>query len=277
MQKPVRKLATVFWAVVLLYVPLHLVSLFKSWQHERQQTVTPRRPAQPQPEVRRETAGRSIGPRNGAMQILSPPLERRVGIPRYISSANYPSRGNSTQFYSIKGKPVVCIAYGGDLNAYYANGFFKGFIPYRTASKWSAMQHVATHMQYMLDEKQFRGFREIWLSSEETYKLGRGDCEDHAILLADWLQSMGYDARVAFGKINGEGHAWVVLFENGRTYLLEATAKYTPKVFPLAAALPQYRPRVMFNDRYIWFNRGSEMTTSYTGANWVKTGRFFAY
>jgi len=273
MGRLLRTFSNLFWALLLIYVPLALVSHFKSYKHEPRQVVSPPKPALPQSEPLKEqkpTTG--IGPRSGEMQLLDPPRSGGIRIPGTLNRGTW--RGNSTQLYNVNGKPVLCIAYGDDLKAYYANGFFKGFVPYPVDSKWKAMQYITTHVRYMLDEQQFKGYREIWLSSEETFRSGLGDCEDHAILLADWLQGMGYDARVAFGTIHNDGHAWVVLFEEGKTYLLEATDKYVRKVYPLASALPQYRPRAMFNDRYIWFNRGSDMTTRYTGENWVKTARF---
>lgn len=273
MGRLLRKLFNVVGGVVLLYVPLSLVTHFKNVHNERRQAAAAYRPAPPQPQKPRAAANDML-PVKGAMQLLDPPRHGHVRIPRSLDRADYTARGNSTQLYNVGGKPVVCIAYGEDLKAYYANGFLKSFIPYPVDSKWQAMQYIATHLKYMPDEKQFHGHKDIWLTSEETFKTGRGDCEDHAILLADWLQSMGYDARVAFGKMNNGGHAWVVLFEGGHTYLLEATAKYVRKVFPFAASLPQYRPEAMFNDRYIWFNRGSTMTTKYQGRNWVKTARF---
>ena len=67
--------------------------------------------------------------------------------------------------------------------------------------------------------------REIWQNSRQAYLHTRGDCEDHAIILADWLIALGHDARVVLGNHRGGGHAWVVLFQDGREMILEATSK----------------------------------------------------
>ncbi len=104
-----------------------------------------------------------------------------------------------------------------------------------------------------------------------------GDCEDHAIVLADWLIEMGFDARVALGKHQNDGHAWVVLVHEGKEFILEATQKSrlsTGTPYPLAATLPDYHPTAQFNRTAFWINTGSSLTTRYSGEHWVEQSHY---
>ena len=88
---------------------------------------------------------------------------------------------------------------------------------------------------------------------------------------------MGEDARVVVGDMKGTGHAWVVLFRDGREYLLEATKKYgvsRNKPYPLAALYKDYHPEFMFNRDYFWVNNGTKYTTRYSDNNWEKKSRY---
>jgi hypothetical protein len=49
------------------------------------------------------------------------------------------------------------------------------------------------------------------------------------VLLADWLIDMGLDACVVLGDFKGSGHAWVVVLDETRFFLLEPTAKHKSK------------------------------------------------
>jgi hypothetical protein len=99
---------------------------------------------------------------------------------------------------------------------------------------------VAVAMSYVLDEIQHGGRSEVWQSGSESLRSKKGDCEDHSILLADWLISEGYEARVAIGDAQGGGfsggdggHAWVVVRLDGVEYHLEATAKNDEPMAPV--------------------------------------------
>lgn len=271
-----RKFINVLWALVLLYVPLYIISAFKSARPDSgEELVVPRTPTtQPVPKPKPTARPRDTGPIPGEMRILSPKLAYTAKIPDAINMPSYRLRGNTSRMHIINKRPVTLMEYGRDLNAYFANGFFKGYVPFSVDSQWLALHYISKRLKYTLDSVQFAGYQEIWLTSEESYDSMRGDCEDHAILLADWLVGLGYDARVAFGTYKNEGHAWVVLFDKGKTYLLEATSKYVRRHLPLAATLPQYHPRGMFNHRYIWYNYGPQLTTDYNSSNWVKTACF---
>ena len=82
---------------------------------------------------------------------------------------------------------------------------------------------------------------------------------------------MGHDARVVIGWYGDIGHAWVVLFKDGKEYLLEATRKNRQQSFaryPLARYQTEYKPNSMFNRTTFWSNEGSLHTTSYSSSQW---------
>ena len=115
-------------------------------------------------------------------------------------------------------------------------------------------------------------------NSKQAFFNTRGDCEDHALVLADWLIEMGLDARVVLGSYKTEGHAWVVVLMESGVFLLEATSKQKRKNwrhYPLARFEHNYHPKAMFNRKYFWLNTGSMYTTSYQGNQWVKKSRFY--
>jgi len=164
---------------------------------------------------------------------------------------------------------------------YFVNGYLNGFVPHNVDNIWTILGYVQTRLKYQLDEKGYSDRAEVWQTSKESYIRLRGDCEDHAILLADWLIGLGYDARVVSGTVNirGEtgGHAWVILYTNGKEYLLEATQKSKWNQLPLASKFPNYFPKYMFNRKNFWINVGSKLTTKYSGKQWKKSGKFVPY
>ncbi len=86
---------------------------------------------------------------------------------------------------------------------------------------WTALLN---HCRYATDFQRISGQRDAWQFSDETDRYRSGDCEDTAILLADWLISRGFDARVALGRTRQlEGHAWCVVRHEGEQYILETT------------------------------------------------------
>lgn len=172
-------------------------------------------------------------------------------------------------------EPKNLLAPGMDYKFHISNSFLEGYAPFITDSLWIPLHVIADKKTYALDEIQFGGYKEVWQTSSQAYMYTRGDCEDHAIALADWLIELGQDARVAVGEHNGEGHAWVVLFKDNKEYLLESTQKRNlKKVFPLAALETNYRPKMMFNRDDFWFNTGSDFTTSYSSNKWVKQSKY---
>jgi hypothetical protein len=151
------------------------------------------------------------------------------------------------------------------------NAYLLGRTPYQVSQAWMPLYAVADRLRYQLDHHQFPGREEVWLTSMQAWSRGRGDCEDHALLLADWLIDLGLDARVVIGMHGKEGHAWVVVLRDGKEYLLEATLKQKLKrwsAYPLASMLPDYHPEIMFNRDLLWVNVGSKFTVSYSGPQW---------
>ncbi len=183
----------------------------------------------------------------------------------------------SLMSYRVNGKLATELAYGVDDIPYFLNAFFVDFMLHPVKQIWEAHRAVQLRVRYQLDSKQFGGRREVWQTSRQTYSSMRGDCEDYAIFLADWLMQAGFDARVVTGTYKKDGHAWVVVFKEGATYLVEATARYTSHLYPLAEFLPNYHPQTMFNRDRFWFNTGSTLTTDYRSDKWQERSRFVRF
>jgi len=173
--------------------------------------------------------------------------------------------------------PVTVTAIGVDRRHHFANAYLEGFQPFQTEQLWVPLYTIANKLEYQLDHLQFSGGQDVWQSSRQAFYNTRGDCEDHALILADWLISMGYDARVVLGVAMKEYHAWVVVFHEEQEFLLEATSKRKKmdwSLYPLAALQTDYQPEHMFNREFFWTNQGSKFTTRYSGSQWLKQSRF---
>lgn len=165
---------------------------------------------------------------------------------------------------------------GLDLKHHFQNCFLVGYHPFKVSEIWMPHEVLNMRLKYQLDKDNFSGFQEIWLTSYEAFQRGRGDCEDHAIALTDWLIEMGEDARVVTGTHDGGGHAWVVLIREKGTFLIESTSKKRRRLFtsyPLAKLAKGYVPETMFNREFYWTNTRLEETCDYTGKHWLKNGR----
>ncbi len=179
--------------------------------------------------------------------------------------------------YMVKNrfKTIVGLAAkASNLQYYYANGYFLDFVPFEVDNVYIAMNYVAQRLRYQYDKEQFGG-RDIWQTSKEAYERMRGDCEDHAILLADWLSTLGFDARVAVGTHKGNGHAWVVWFKEGESYIIEATAKRKRFFFPYAKMMTDYKAKYMFNKDAFWVKEGYALNDDYV-TGWRRTAYFQA-
>ncbi|WP_024955761.1 transglutaminase-like domain-containing protein [Sulfurospirillum arcachonense] len=196
-----------------------------------------------------------------------------------------PTKGSQKYGYymSLRKKFIFASVKPSTLNKmYFVNGYLNGFVPYKVDNIWKILQYIQTRLKYQLDEVGYNHRKEVWQTSKESYIKLRGDCEDHAILLADWLIGLGYDARVVAGTVKQRGkkpagHAWVVLFKDGKEYLLESTKKSKWNSIPYASTLPYYYPKYMFNRKQFWINTGSIFTTKYSGNNWKNSGKFIPY
>lgn len=192
-------------------------------------------------------------------------------IPGHQTHSNY-------VWHNSAGGVFAFAARGVDKNYHFSNSYLTGFLPFTTDKIWVPLATLAQRKIYQYDHVRYgRNMQDIWQNSEQAYLNSHGDCEDHAIILADWLIGLGYDARVAIGQLPEGGHAWVVLFYNNKEYLLEATSKRRPRSlndFKLAKLETDYRPKYMFNRDHFWENTGSVFTTRYSGGNWQKHAEF---
>ncbi|NOZ19830.1 MAG: hypothetical protein GXP25_01945 [Planctomycetes bacterium] len=142
--------------------------------------------------------------------------------------------------------------------------FMRGFKPRAMKDPISAWLFVLTHCRYVLDSKQY-GRAEVWQLAEQTYRKRMGDCEDTAILLADWLNASGFWARVVLGRVRRGGHAWVVISQKGQSYILETTGRGGKhrRMPPRAEVLTDYFPYVQFNRTGVWFRTSNKWTGDY--------------
>lgn len=176
-------------------------------------------------------------------------------------------------------KQAAASALGIDRKHHFTNSYLVGYQPFEAKRVWVPLLTLSMRKRYEYDHLQYGGLQEVWQTSRQAYYYTRGDCEDHALALADWLIEMGYDARVVLGNHNDQGHAWVVFILDGKTYLLEATSKRRLRsmgAIPVAAVMYNYHPQQQFNRDSFWVNTGSQFTTKYTGAHWELKSRFVA-
>lgn len=149
------------------------------------------------------------------------------------------------------------------------------------------MQDLAKRMRYQFDRHRQAGLSDVWQTAEESLQSGLGDCEDHSILLADWLLSDGYDARVVLGDMptreasgaypkawspilgtQGEAHAWVAVRLNNEEYYVEATCKGSDAIGLVKDAKSvwtdhSYIPKLQFDRGSFW---SLKQTAGVTGA-----------
>lgn len=199
-------------------------------------------------------------------------------IQQWISkSGKHPQQQAYSFIWNDKTKqPFTESSMGLDRKHYIANSFLVGIQPFETGNPWLPLYALANRKTYQLDSEQYQG-ADVWQNSAQAFKYLRGDCEDHAIVLADWLISMGIDARVVLGRYKEGGHAWVVAFLHGEAYLLEATSKREVqdwKHYPLASVTQHYYPTAMFNRTRFWVKRASAHSRDYSQSAWEEASRF---
>lgn len=197
----------------------------------------------------------------------------------FFSKSTPEEKAESMYIWSSKHDDSVnASAYGLDGHHHFVNSYLVGFEPFKTSKVWVPMYTISNRLSYEHDHHQYRGLKDVWQNPKETYQKNKGDCEDHALVLADWLISMKEDARVVVGKYKNQPHAWVVLFKNKQVFLLESTSKINRtslQHYPVARYQPAYNPEYMFNRKYFWINQGSILTTNYESNHWVKKSAFY--
>jgi hypothetical protein len=105
--------------------------------------------------------------------------------------------------------------------------------------------------QYVSDSELFRE-PDFWQHPTTFERLRQGDCEDHALWAWRKLIELGYDATLVSGrslpwnpadKANQRGHVWVVFEQDGKRFVLEATAKRREGMIrTIGDAAAEYRP-----------------------------------
>lgn len=100
--------------------------------------------------------------------------------------------------------------------------------------------------KYIRDHVQFED-NDVWIHPVDFEQGRQGDCEDHALWAWRKLIQLNYSAEFVVGYVQNhfgdDGyHAWVTFEENGRNYLLEATAKTSTMILPLETQTKKYRP-----------------------------------
>lgn len=220
--------------------------------------------------------GARTADRGGAVEIVA--ARRRVPAQTIIELLGEQASRSAFFTFDLAGNPEITASASGTDRLYrIVNAYLVGYAPFVAQDVWVPMQVLSRRKQYQYDHLQYLGRMEVWQSSEQAFDTPRGDCEDHALALADWLIESGYRARVALGTVRGEGHAWVVLFLDGQQFLLEATQKDWPggRVhYPLTALMTDYRPRYQFDRDGFWRNNGSDRTTDYESGAWELKSRY---
>lgn len=179
-------------------------------------------------------------------------------------------------WYDYKKNVISLSALGLDWKHHFANSFLVGIRPFPVKNKWLPLYTIAKLKTYEYDHKQYNA-KEMWQNSAQAFKYPRGDCEDHALILADWLISEGVDARVVGGKYKNIGHAWVVAIINNKEYILEATSKRASNnwnSYPLAKLAINYHAQYMFNRTDFWIKKTSAPNYSYKDNHWHKSSFF---
>jgi hypothetical protein len=200
-------------------------------------------------------------------------------IQKYLKGLGIKERAGVRFWSRQKHDVVAASAFGTDHSHHFVSGYLVGYEPFKTRYLWMPHYTVSMRLRYQLDSKQYGGLKDVWQTSKQAFHNTRGDCEDHALILVDWLIEMGADARVVLGAYKKQGHAWIVVFKDSNVYLLEATAKQKRKHwrhYPLARLEPDYHPKFMFDRDYFWVNTGTVFTTDYQGKHWVKKSRYVA-
>jgi hypothetical protein len=104
--------------------------------------------------------------------------------------------------------------------------------------------------EYVNDQALFNE-PDFWQHPRTFEQLRRGDCEDHALWAWRKLVELGLDADLVSGSVlqrDGEApdrgaHVWVVLRQEGQTFLFETVAKAKDRMLqPLDAHRARYRP-----------------------------------
>ena len=115
----------------------------------------------------------------------------------------------------------------------------------REETIWNCWDWVCRNIKY----KSERG--DVWHTPSEAMKMGKSDCEEEAFTLCSLLRAFGLSPDEVFVAVGtygrfGDGHAWCVLLEDGKYWVLEATLSAAPNTIP-EQSYP-YDAYILFND-----------------------------
>ncbi len=119
------------------------------------------------------------------------------------------------------------------VNPTYPLGFF---IKAKVAQRCDSIEEIRSFLRtctYVSDEEQFNK-EDYWLSPDRFEKLRKGDCEDFSLWTWRQLMQLGYETRLAVGRMGdlGGGHVWVAYKDAGKWFFLEATAAWRKRPYP---------------------------------------------
>lgn len=209
-----------------------------------------------------------------------PPSDLRIECPHCLRSHRFSLQGKFARQSGYRlwrcpstGRPSVLAAWNTEGQLREPRWFLQGFRPTHVTDPLDAWLVVLRGFRYLSDELHLGG-RDVWLLARQTYARKRGDCEDLSILLTDWLSASGFPARLALGKLRGEGHAWVVLESGGVDYILEATGGRGNhrRIPPRAGALTEYVPEFQVSREAVWVRTEDGWTGEYfSGRSWARS------
>jgi predicted transglutaminase-like cysteine proteinase len=168
-------------------------------------------------------------------------------------------------------KDFTVTAMATDNKRYIANQFLQGYSPYKVTNLWQIMDKMR-EFEFRADGSLSKTNKDVWLTGKELFTRRIGDCEDYAILLADWMIKNNWDARIALGTLNNISHAWVLLRVNKKDYILDGTKKSLfsqYRQFSLAKHKPEYKHEYMFNRNEFWSYEKGKSNSEYSKANWT--------
>ena len=227
-------------------------------------------------EIRRGAARRDAG--EGVIELLR--TGGQFPSAAIVAAPEIQRRAGGFFTFNLDGEPdATASAMGTDWQQHIVHAYLSGVLPFETDNLWLPLQTLAQRKRYQYDHSQYWTRQDVWQTSAQALVSPRGDCEDHALALADWLISLGADARVVVGHHGNTGHAWVVMIHQDQEYLFEATQKDglgRGRAYPLARLMTNYRPQFMFNRETFWTNTGSSWITHYRGEPWARKSRYIA-
>ena len=113
-------------------------------------------------------------------------------------------------------------------------------------------RYVNDRVRFVNDQVQF-GRADVWASASETFRRGKGDCEDYAIAKMQMLRRAGFADRdlyvvIVRDLVRRADHAVLVARAEGRMYVLD---NGTDKLLD-TASVSDYRPIMTFASKGSW-------------------------